>query len=111
MIKQLFACTLLATVVVSCNNKTETTEVKKDILFSDLDTTVNPSSDFFDYANGGWIKKNPIPNEQSSWGIGNLVYEENLRRTREISEEAARSGAAKGSNEQKIGDFWSSGMD
>jgi putative endopeptidase len=111
MIKQLFACTILATVVVSCNNKTETTEAKKDILFSNLDTTVSPSSDFFDYANGGWIKKNPIPNEQSSWGIGNLVYEENLRRTREISEEAARSGAAKGSNEQKIGDFWSSGMD
>ena len=111
MIKQLFACSALAAMLISCNTKDEKNETKEDILFSSLDTTVRPSDDFFEYANGGWIKKNPIPNEQSSWGIGNLVFEENLRRTREISEEAAKSGAAKGSNEQKIGDFWSSGMD
>jgi len=111
MIKQLLACSTLAAILISCNSKVEKKETKADILFSSLDTTVRPSDDFFEYANGGWIKKNPIPNEQSSWGIGNLVFEENLRRTREISEEAAKSGAAKGSNEQKIGDFWSSGMD
>ena len=111
MIKQLIACSALATILISCNTKDEKKETKEDVLFSSLDTTVRPSDDFFEYANGGWIKKNPIPNEQSSWGIGNLVFEENLRRTREISEEAAKSGAAKGSNEQKIGDFWSSGMD
>jgi len=111
MIKQLLACFALAAMLISCNSKDEKKETKDDILFSSLDTTVRPSDDFFEYANGGWIKKNPIPNEQSSWGIGNLVFEENLRRTREISEEAAKSGAAKGSNEQKIGDFWSSGMD
>ena len=111
MIKQLFACSALAAMLISCNTKDEKKETKEDVLFSSLDTTIHPSDDFFEYANGGWIKKNPIPNEQSSWGIGNLVFEENLRRTREISEEAAKSGAAKGSNEQKIGDFWSSGMD
>jgi putative endopeptidase len=111
MIKQLLACFTLAAILISCNSKDEKKETKADILFSSLDTAVRPSDDFFEYANGGWIKKNPIPNEQSSWGIGNLVFEENLRRTREISEEAAKSGASKGSNEQKIGDFWSSGMD
>src|SRR4030095_16851538 len=111
MIKQLLACSVLAVILISCDSKDEKKKTKEDILFSNLDTTVRPADDFFEYANGGWVKKNPIPNEQSSWGIGNLVYEENLRRTREISEEAARSGAAKGTNEQKIGDFWSSGMD
>ena len=111
MIKQLLASSALAAMLISCNTKDEKKETKEDVLFSSLDTTVRPSDDFFEYANGGWIKKNPIPNEQSSWGIGNLVFEENLRRTREISEEAAKSEAAKGSNEQKIGDFWSSGMD
>jgi len=110
MQKQLFACIVLA-IIISCNSENETATPKQDILFTNLDTTVKPSDDFFEYANGGWIKKNPIPAEQSTWGIGNLVFEENLRRTREISEEAARSGAAKGSNDQKIGDFWSSGMD
>jgi putative endopeptidase len=99
-------------VVSSCSNNSQSKkESKEDILIADLDTLTKPSEDFFQYANGGWIKKNPIPAEQSSWGIGNLVFEENLARTREISEEAAKSGAAKGTNEQKIGDFWNSGID
>src|SRR5215471_1352977 len=100
MIKQLLACALLATTIISCNSKNETKQSKEDVLLSDLDTTIKPSDDFFEYANGGWIKRNPIPAEQSSWGIGNLVFEENLQRTREISEEAAKSNAVKGSNEQ-----------
>ena len=109
--RHVLTCLLLAVIIISCNDKNETATTKEDILFTNLDTTVKPAEDFFEYANGGWIKKNPIPGEQSSWGIGNLVFEENLARTREISEVAARSNAAKGSNEQKIGDFWSSGMD
>jgi len=111
MMRHVLTCLLLAVIIISCNDKNETATTKEDILFTNLDTTVKPAEDFFEYANGGWIKKNPIPGEQSSWGIGNLVFEENLARTREISEVAARSNAAKGSNEQKIGDFWSSGMD
>lgn len=104
-------CTVTAT-VISCNSKPgTTTSAKADVLASNLDTTVSPGADFFQYANGGWIKANPIPNEQSSWGIGNLVIEENLKRLREISEKAAASNAAKGSPEQKIGDFWTMAMD
>jgi len=95
--------------IVSCSNKTATP--KPDILAANLDSSVKPGEDFFEYANGGWLKKNPIPGEQSSWGIGNLVIEENLKRLKEISEKAAASNAAKGSNDQKIGDFWSMAMD
>lgn len=94
---------------ISCNNKTDAP--KPDILAANLDSTIKPGEDFFEYANGGWIKKNPIPGEQSSWGIGNLVIEENLKRLREISEKAAAANPAKGSNDQKIGDFWSTAMD
>jgi putative endopeptidase len=97
---------------ISCNNKTKSAGPgKADALASNLDTTVSPGEDFFQYANGGWIKNNPIPAEQSAWGIGNLVIEENLKRLREISEKAAASNAAKGSSEQKIGDFWTMAMD
>src|SRR5258708_2724429 len=98
---------------ISCNNNNQekSNSVKKDFLAENLDTTVSPAQDFFDYANGGWIKRNPIPADQSSWGIGNLVIEENLKRLREISEKAAEKNAAKGSSEQKIGDFWSAAMD
>jgi putative endopeptidase len=84
---------------------------KPDVLTSNMDTTVSPSQDFFLYANGGWIKKNPIPGDQGGWSIGNLVIEENLRRLREISEKAAAAHTAKGSTEQKIGDFWATAMD
>jgi len=108
MKKIMFAFTILA-FVVSCNNKS--TAPKPDILAANLDSSVKPGEDFFEYANGGWLKKNPIPAEQSSWGIGNLVIEENLKRLREISEKAAASNAAKGSNDQKIGNFWSMAMD
>lgn len=81
------------------------------MLFEDLDTTVSPGVDFFDYANGGWIKKNPIPGDQSNWGIGQLVNEENLNRLRELNENATKANGKEGSSDQKIGDFWSTAMD
>jgi putative endopeptidase len=109
--KQFFALAITCTVLYSCNSADNTAAAKPDILAANLDSTVKPGDDFFDYANGGWIKRNPIPGEQSSWGIGNLVIEENLKRLREISEKAATSNAAKGSGDQKIGDFWSMAMD
>ncbi len=95
---------------ISCKqNKTET--AKEDILIEDMDTTVSPATDFFQYANGGWLKKNPIPADYSSWGIGNLVDEENARRFKEINEKAVAANAAKGTSDQKIGDFWKTAMD
>ncbi len=105
------AFTVFSVSVISCKNKKASAPSKPDALAVNIDSTANPADDFFQYANGGWIKKNPIPAEQSSWGIGNLVIEENLKRLRELSEKAAASGAAKGSPEQKIGDFWSTAMD
>ena len=108
--KQLLFLALVCTGLDACNNNEKST-TKPDILLTNLDSTVKPGQDFFDYANGGWIKKNPIPGEQSSWGIGNLVIEENLKRLREISEKATKSNASSGTSDQKIGDFWSTGMD
>ncbi|MGF2414394.1 MAG: M13 family metallopeptidase, partial [Ferruginibacter sp.] len=93
------------------NNADKAAATKPDILLANLDSTVKPGDDFFDYANGGWIKRNPIPGDQSSWGIGNMVMEENLKRLREISEKAAAANAAKGTDDQKIGDFWAMAMD
>ncbi len=106
----LLVSTIALAVSMACNQE-KTSTVKKDLLADNLDTTFSPSRDFFEYANGGWIKRNPIPPDQSNWGIGNLVFEENLKRLREISENAAKSKAAKGTSEQKIGDFWSTAMD
>lgn len=107
----LLFCTL-TTLAISCNSKSGSSKSDKpDALAINIDSTVKPGEDFFQYANGGWINKNPIPDDQSSWGIGNLVIEENLKRLREICEKSAKAGAAKGSAEQQIGDFWTMAMD
>ena len=99
---------IISSLLFACKNKSSN---KPDVVAVNIDTTVNPAADFFDFANGGWIKKNPIPEEQSAWGIGNLVMEENLKRLRSISEQAASMKDKKGSSNQMIGDFWKTAMD
>lgn len=76
-----------------------------------MELTADPCVDFNQFANGSWLAHNPIPEEYSSWGISHEMYERNLALLREIMEEAAASDAARGTNEQKVGDFWHTGMD
>ncbi|MDP9076900.1 MAG: M13 family metallopeptidase [Bacteroidota bacterium] len=97
-------------IISACNNKLKNS-ADNDVIVKDLDRTVKPGDDFFKYANGGWLKKNPIPAAYSSWGIGNVVEEELRDRLKKINEEALTADAPKGSNTQKIGDFYYSGLD
>lgn len=101
---------LILIVTVSACKNAETKPSQPDFLAKNIDTTVNPANDFFDYAIGNWAKNTPIPAEESSWGIGNLVREEIYNRLRKINEDAAAKNSTTGI-EQKIGDFWYSGMD
>jgi putative endopeptidase len=103
--------TLLAAFVLAACNQPIPNNTKADVLAKNMDTTLLPGEDIFQYANGGWIKNNPIPAEESQWGIGNLVIEENTKRLRTISENAAQENAANGSAAQKIGNFWQAAMD
>ena len=101
---------LAALSLAACHN--EAKQTAPDFLAQDIDTTVSPATDFFEYANGGWIKSTPIPATESGWGVGNLVQEDIYSRLRIISEKAAHDDTAKaGSVTQKIGDLWTSGMD
>jgi putative endopeptidase len=108
MQKTILYCFLIL-LFFSC--KTKTTGIQKDVFADNIDSSYNPGDDFFMYANGKWIKDNPIPAEESSWGIGYIVNNENEQRLREINEEAAKEGGAKGSASQKTGDFWTAAMD
>jgi putative endopeptidase len=106
---------LLATALISGCNKPQTQSQpaapKQDFLVADMDPAINPGDDFFQYANGGWLKKNPIPATESAWGIGNLVRDEIYVQLRTINENSAKANAAGGTDEQKIGDFWTTAMD
>src|ERR1700758_241008 len=93
---------------------------------SAMDKTVDPCVDFYRYSCGGWVKKNPIPPDQSSWSTYGKLQDENLAQLRAILEEAAKANAEKGSVThpseptpgspgapvtQKIGDYYASCMD
>jgi putative endopeptidase len=74
--------------------------------------SVNPCQNFYEYANGHWLERNPIPADRSSWGAGSELYEKNLAVLHQILEDAAKdTRAPKGSVTRKIGDFYRAGMD
>jgi putative endopeptidase len=68
--------------VTSCTQDEKDVTVKKDFLVANLDTTISPSKDFFDYANGDWIKRNlyPMIKAVRNWRPGT---EENLKTKRD----------------------------
>jgi putative endopeptidase len=84
---------------------------KADFLAANLDGSVSPADDFFQYANGGWLERNPIPPTESLWGIDSLVRDQLYTTLRDINAGAAASSAPEGSDERKIGDFWTTAMD
>jgi Predicted metalloendopeptidase len=77
-----------------------------------MDTAVKPGDDFFTYVNGGWLKNNPIPADKNSSSVFDELFEKNRHDIREIIEEAAAGKDVKtGTNAEKIGTFYNSGMD
>jgi len=76
-----------------------------------MDLSADPCDDFSRYANGKWLERNPIPEEESVWSTFSEMRERNYTLLREILTEAASSAAEKGSNRQKAGDFWQTAMD
>ena len=78
---------------------------------ANLDRSVKPCDDFFQFADGGWVKSHPIPAAYPSWSTFPDLRTKNDEVLRGILEEAAKNQAATaGSVEQKIGDFYSSCM-
>src|SRR5947209_13280323 len=119
----LLATTVFALAAVPCNGKTPTPKRDEKIaptkavtaenyLDQFIDRSVSPRDDFFHFAVGKWLKAHPIPPSEKSWGIGQVVQEETYDRVVTLNKAAAAdSSAAPGSNQQKIGDFWTAGMD
>lgn len=96
----------------SCTSSVTDSGKQDDFIAAWIDTSLRAGDDFFRYATNNWMKANPIPDAERRWGIGNLVQEEVFAKLKGVSEEAAADLASpEGSNRQRIGAFWSSGMD
>ncbi|MDQ2865252.1 MAG: M13 family metallopeptidase [Candidatus Eremiobacteraeota bacterium] len=75
-----------------------------------LDRTCKPCADFFQFANGDWIKNNPIPAAYASWGSFNILNDRNEGVLHGLLDAASNSSEPSGSNAQKIGDYYASCM-
>ena len=76
-----------------------------------LDRKVDPCTDFYQFACGAWMAKNPIPPDQASWGRFNELYERNQMILRRILEKYSSNDPKRTAVEQKIGDYYSACMD
>src|SRR5688572_7704413 len=87
------------------------TRPPEDVLAANVDRTVSPGDDFYQYATGAWLRQHPIPDDQARWGIANVASDEVYLQLRRLGEAAAAKTAPPGTAEQLIGDFFATGMD
>ncbi len=115
MKKHLFFSASIAIILSACNHsekKAESPLTNQDPISSHIDSTIAAGENFFLYANNGWFKKHPIPSSEKSNGIFQTIQDTINESVRKICESsAADTKAIKGSNKQKIGDLYYSGMD
>lgn len=79
---------------------------------ANMNSSVKPGDNFPEYANGTWLKNNPIPDKETRWGSFNELREFNAQAVRGLLEEAAeQTDAENGSVEQRVGSFYRSAMD
>lgn len=97
---------LISIMTTSCNKP-----LTSGIDPTNLDTTAVPGTDFYQYACGGWMEKNPLTGEYSRFGSFDKLAENNRQQLRDLIEEIASKPTAEESVEQKIGDLFNLAMD
>lgn len=103
---------LCSSFVYSANTEPQKKTAKEALHLNWLNKSSSPSQDFYAYANGEWQKNNPIPADRSSWGSFNIIDEKVQNIIHQMLIVASKDTHAKqGSVEQKVGDFYYSGMD
>ncbi len=100
-------------VFINLSAQAQPTPQKRTFFFdkNGMDPSIKAGDNFFVYANGGWIKNTKIPDDQSSWGSFVTLYDSNQKNLKSILDEVANKKNASGTLEQKVGDYFASGMD
>ncbi len=99
---------VLPVLAVACGSpETETSAL--DI--TNLNTSVSPAEDFYEFATGGWQKKHPLKPEYSRYGVMDMISENNQKRLNELFKSMGQTSPMPGSVEQKISDLYKMGLD
>ncbi len=102
---------LMTTLVVLMSIYTSAMAQSSGFDTSRLDRSADACEDFFQFANGTWVKNTQIPPSQSRWGSFNILSENNRDVLHEILERSAKEKAAAGTNTKLVGDYYASCMD
>ena len=87
------------------------TQLESGIDLTNMDLTANPATDFYQYATGGWQKKNPLPAAYSRYGSFDQLQEDNNKRINGILSDLLKNTYPEGSIERKLSDFYKLAMD
>ena len=98
----------LVIAAVSCQQKGEKVPALDT---SYMDLSISPKSDFYSYANGNWVKNNPLKPEYARFGSFDKLREDNVERLNALFAEMAKMSPAYGTNDQKIVDLYKQGLD
>lgn len=108
ILKMLFISGII--ILTSCS---ETTTKKENLAIdkSDMNLSIKPGNNFYQYSNGGWIKNNPVPSDKTQYGSFTVLYDNNQVKLKDLVLEVSKNKTEEGTNAQKIADFFNSGMD
>lgn len=114
--KKLLLFGLSISMLTACGTKDNSSTIKtkkgsntySTINTNYIDKSVSPKSDFFQYANGEWVKNNPVPASESRWGSFNELDKANKIKITKILDKAAKEKSEKGTTNQLLGDYYTS---
>ncbi len=89
----------------------EETPVTKALDMADMDLSVKPGENFFEFANGGWMKANPVPSDKTQYGSFTVLYDDNQKKLKSLVDELQSAKKLDSPDAQKIAAIFKTGMD
>jgi len=111
MLAGAFCLLVSACAIFGKKSGSSSADQRKFIDPANMDLSVKPGDDFFEYANGNWIKQNTIPAKETRWGSFNILRQENTNKLLGLLNDVSKNSYPQGSLEQRVGDLYSSAMD